>query len=77
MSLPDKKGEDRYSNSRFLMKYASLGMQLLVSLGLSVFVGLKADKWLKISFPLLGWMLPLVILLVILYKVVKDTSSKK
>jgi hypothetical protein len=77
MSLPDKKGEGPYSNSRFLMKYASLGMQLLVSLGLAVFLGLKADGWLKISFPLLGWLMPLLVLLVILYKVVKDTSPKK
>jgi hypothetical protein len=77
MSLPDKKGVGPYSNSRFLIKYASLGMQLLVSLGLAVFLGLKADGWLKISFPLLGWLMPLLVLLVILYKVVKDTSPKK
>ena len=73
MSLPDKK-ED---SSRFLLKYASLGTQLLVSLGLAVFVGLKADKWLSFSFPLLGWLLPLLVLVIILYKIVKDTSPKK
>lgn len=73
MSLPDKK-ED---SSRFLLKYASLGTQLLVSLGLAVFVGLKADKWLQLPFPLLGWLLPLLVLVIILYKIVKDTSPKK
>lgn len=77
MPSPDKKEEERISNTRFLMKYASLGMQLLVSLGLAVFAGLKADAWLKISFPLLGWLLPLIVLLAILFKITKDTSVKK
>ncbi|MBI2730516.1 MAG: AtpZ/AtpI family protein [Sphingobacteriales bacterium] len=77
MSLPDKKVSDNENNSRFLMKYAALGTQLLISLGLAVFAGLKADKWFKFSFPLLGWLLPLVVLLVILYKIVKDTAPKK
>lgn len=36
------------------MQYAGLATQLLVALGLAVFLGLKADKWLNISFPLLG-----------------------
>ena len=77
MSLPDKKKQEPVSNTRFLMKYAALGTQLLVSLGLAVFAGIKADAWLKISFPLLGWLLPLVVLLAILFKIVKDTSPKK
>lgn len=76
MSLPDNR-DKRTDNSYLLLKYASLGGQLVVSLGLAVFAGLKADKWLKISFPLLGWLLPIVVLTVILYKIVKDTSPKK
>lgn len=77
MSLPDKKVSDKENNSLYLLKYTSLGMQLLLSLGLAVFAGLKADKWLKFSFPLMGWLLPLLVLLVILYKIVKDTAPKK
>lgn len=76
MSLPGNK-DKRQDNSYLLLRYASLGGQLIVSLGLAVFAGMKADKWLKISFPLLGWLLPLLVLIIILYKIVKDTAPKK
>ena len=59
------------------MRYAGLGSQILVSLGLGVFAGYKIDKWLKISFPLLVWLLPLVILCMTIYKLIKETSKKK
>ncbi len=58
------------------MRYAGLGGQLLVSLGIAVFAGYKGDKWIKISFPLLVWLLPLLVLVLIIYKLVKDTSNK-
>lgn len=64
------------NNSAELVRYAGLGGQLLVSLGLAVFAGYKGDKWIKISFPLLVWLLPLVVLALIIYKLVKDTSKK-
>lgn len=76
MSLPDKKDKQQ-DNSYLLLRYASLGGQLIISLGLAAFAGIKADKWLKISFPLLGWLLPLLVLIIILYKIVKDTAPKK
>jgi hypothetical protein len=59
-----------------LIRYASLGTQFLVSLGLAVFLGLKADKWLKISAPLLVWLLPLIVLVGMLYKISKDTKPR-
>lgn len=59
------------------MKYASLGTQLLVSIGLAVFLGLKADAWLKFSIPLLSWLLPLLVITASLYKIFKETSRKK
>jgi len=60
-----------------LMRYAGLAMQFLISIGLGVFIGLKADKWLKISFPLLVWLLPLLIIVGLLYNILKETSKKK
>ena len=60
-----------------LMKYAGLGMQLLVSLGLAVFAGYKIDRWLKIPLPLLVWLLPLIVLIGMIYKLIKETSGKK
>ncbi|HET9057637.1 MAG TPA: hypothetical protein VFN30_12400 [Chitinophagaceae bacterium] len=77
MSLHDKKDNERYNNTRFLMRYTSLAMQLLLSLGAAVFLGLKADSWISLTFPLFSWLLPLLVLMAILYKVVKDTSPKK
>ena len=59
-----------------LLRYASMGTQIFVSLGLAVFVGLKVDKWLKISAPLLVLVLPVIVLVGIIYKIVKETSKK-
>ena len=60
-----------------LLRYASMGTQIFVALGLTVFVGLKVDKWLKISAPLLVLILPVIVLVGIIYKIVKETSKQK
>ena len=59
------------------MRYAGWGTQLFVSLGLAVFIGMKIDKWASFSAPLLVWILPFFILVVMIYQLVKDTSKKK
>ena len=59
-----------------LMRYAGLGMQLFVSLGLAVFAGYKVDKWVGMNFPVLVWALPLVVLFLIIYKLIKETSKR-
>ena len=61
---------------RDLMRYAGLGAQILVSLGLAVFAGYHADRWLKVSFPLLVWVLPLLVVSAMIYKLIKETSNK-
>ena len=58
------------------MRYAGLATQMLVGLGIAVFIGLKADKWLKLSFPILSWLLPLLVLAAIIYKIIKETGPK-
>jgi len=60
-----------------LLRYAGLGSQILVSLGIAVFAGYKLDKWLKIPLPLLVWLLPLIVLIGIIYKLIKETSGTK
>ena len=60
-----------------VMRYAGLGAQILVSLGIAVFAGYHADKWLKLSFPLLVWLLPLLVVSAMIYKLIKETSKKK
>lgn len=59
------------------MRYAGLAMQFLVSIGIGVFIGLEADKWLRISFPLFVWLLPLLIICGIMYNILKETSNKE
>lgn len=62
-------------NNRDVVRYASLGTQLLVAIGLAVFAGLKTDKWLHTS-PLLACILPLLVLFGIFYKLTKETAPK-
>ena len=69
-----QRSNNNYSD---LLRYASMGTQIFVGLGLAVFVGLKADKWLKISAPLLVLILPVIVLVGIIYKIVKETSKQK
>lgn len=63
-------------NDRLLLKYLGLGTQIMISLALAVFAGLKLDKWLSFSTPLLVWILPLLVLGVMIWRVIKDTSKK-
>jgi len=60
-----------------VMRYAGLGAQILVSLGIAVFAGYHADRWLKLSFPLLVWLLPLLVVSAMIYRLIKETSKKK
>ena len=62
------------NSNRELLRYAGLGTQILVALGLSVFAGLKGDKWLHTS-PLLVCVLPLLTLFGIFYKLMKETAK--
>lgn len=72
----NKSKKEIRSNSSYLMQYAALASQLLVALGLAVFLGLKADKWIHLSFPLLGWLMPLLVLLAMFVRIFNDTSKK-
>jgi hypothetical protein len=72
-----EKQQQQKSTQNDLLKYAGLGSQILVSLGIAVFVGYKIDRWLKIPLPLLVWLLPLVVLIGMIVKLIKETSGKK
>lgn len=64
-------------SNKQLLAYAGLATQLLVIIGAAVYAGLKADKWLQFPIPIASWLLPLLAITVVLYKVFKDTSAKK
>jgi len=74
--LPDEGGggSDRRNE---LIRWAGLSTEVVASVGASVFLGVKADKWLKLSFPILSWVLPLLVIVVLLINLVKAGSKKK
>lgn len=61
----------------YLLRYAGLATQFLVGIGLMVFGGLKADEYFKFRMPLLVWILPLLLIISVIIKLIKETSSKK
>ncbi|RYY84876.1 MAG: AtpZ/AtpI family protein [Chitinophagaceae bacterium] len=65
------------SNTSELMRFAGMGAQFFVTIGLTVWAGYKADKWLRIPLPLLVWLLPLLAVSLLIYKLVKETSKPK
>jgi undecaprenyl pyrophosphate phosphatase UppP len=67
----------RYNSNKDLLRYAGLATQIFVSLGIAVFIGIKADKWMALRFPVLSWALPLLVLVGLIIKLIKETSSKK
>lgn len=64
-------------DNSLLLKYAGLATQLIIGLGLAVFLGMKTDEWLHFKMPLAVWLLPLVVIAALIYKVIKDTAPKK
>lgn len=74
MNQPGRKTSNTTGD---LMRYAGMGMQFFVSIGIAVYAGYKGDQWLHISFPLLVWLLPLIVVCMLIYKLVKETSKRK
>ena len=72
MTNPEKRREA----NRQLMRYAGLAFQFMVGIGLSLYAGLKADEWLNMPFPLLVWLIPLLIIIGVIIKTVVDTGRK-
>lgn len=63
-------------NRNLLLQYFTFAWQLIAGLGLSVYLGILIDKWLKTAMPLLVWILPLLVLTGMLIKVIRDTTKK-
>jgi hypothetical protein len=80
--MKDKEvGSGREPNDRGgrreLMRYAGLSTEVAGSVGLSLFLGIKADKWLKVSFPILSWVLPLLVIVLFIVQLIKASSGGK
>jgi Na+/glutamate symporter len=68
--------EKNKTGKQLLWQYSSLAFQLLASVGLAVYIGLAIDKWIKISIPLFVWLLPLIVIIAMIIKAIRDTSNK-
>lgn len=64
-------------DNSLLWKYTGFATQLIVALGIAVFLGIKTDGWLGFTVPLAVWILPLAVISALIYKVIKDTAPKK
>ena len=73
---PDKD-DGAGDRRRELLRWAGLSTEVVASVGISVFLGVKADKWLKLSFPILSWALPLLVIVVLLINLIREGSNKK
>lgn len=72
----DKSDPDE-RRRRELIRYAGLSTEVAASVGVSLWLGIKADKWLKVSFPILSWVLPLLVILVLIVQLIKASSGGK
>jgi chromate transport protein ChrA len=59
------------------MRYAGLSSQVAVSVGLAVWLGVKADKWLKVSFPIFSLVVPLLVIVIVLVQIHKSQFREK
>ena len=71
--MTDKKKDD---GKRLLLQYAGIGAEIAVGLAAGILGGRWLDKKIQSSVAVFAWLLPLLILLVIFWKVIKDTSKK-
>lgn len=59
-----------------LLKYGGLATQIIVTLGVTIFIGIKIDKLTNLKFPIATISLPLLVLIGVFWKVYKDSSKK-
>jgi len=67
---------DKEGRRRELLRYAGLSSEVAASIGIAAWLGIKADKWLKVTFPILSWGLPLLVIVVLIIKLIKESSGK-
>ena len=75
--LPGKGAGPGSGGRNDLMRYAGLSTEVAASVGVSLWLGIKADKWLKVSFPILSWALPLLVIVVLIVQLIKSSSGRK
>lgn len=75
--MSETEDKKNVSNKSLLIQYASIGAQMVAGLLLFVFGGKWIDAKIHFSFPVFIWLLPLIFIIGILIKAVRDTSKRK
>lgn len=70
------KPATRKESNKTLMRYLGLGTQLFAMLIIGLWIGKKLDLYFSFSFPLLVWLLPMLIIVSSLIKIIIDTNKK-
>lgn len=73
----DEDGPGGRERRRQLLRYAGLASELAVAVGVSVWLGIEADKRLKLSFPVFSCSIPLLVIVVLLVQLIKANSGRK
>lgn len=76
-SQPNSPKKKQPDDKNTYMRYASMGTQMLVIIGLGVFGGYKLDKWLEFKIPIFTLVLSLVSVAAAIYLSVKDLYRNK
>ncbi len=69
--------QQKKNNNGLLWKYAGLTTQLFVAIATAVFAGIKIDIACHFKNPIAVWILPLLIIVAIIFKIIKDTTPQK
>jgi hypothetical protein len=64
------------NSSRDILRYAGLASQIVASLGIAVFAGIKLDHWARLSFPVFSCLLPLLVIVGLMAGLMKESSKK-
>lgn len=77
INQPNSPKKNQPDSRNAYMRYASMGTQMLVIIGLGVFGGYKLDKWLEWKVPVFTLVLSMLSVFVAIYLTVKDLIRKK
>jgi F0F1-type ATP synthase assembly protein I len=64
------------AGNKFLLQYTGLAAQFIAGICVAGYAGLKADEYLKTKIPVFVWILPVIVIIAMLVKIIKDTSKK-
>jgi len=59
------------------MQYLSFAWQLIAGIAIFVYLGMQVDKWMNTKTPLMVWIFPLLVIIAMMIKVIRDTTNRK